>query len=323
MPSTRSKSAKKQPLAPPLVEQLEDTFTRLKKRFPELIGIGLGYRRRRGRVVPEVTVKLQVRKKIRHPEKEMRLLPKHVKLTTIALGQPVTISVPTDIEAPQRMTPTFTTVDGMKVAMLAAWLDEQGSRRFGVISAGHGLEQQTTPVELADGTHAVGQVVAKSDLVRDGYDVGLVDVDVAPAQLPQLSSELPVPASAQQLLDMISLDPQDNISVEGETWSSSNRETIQALAFFVSWQWQGLPSALKHVVQCGGTIGTFERGTSGSVWTTKPPGRLVMAIQSHAHEPKYSQAEGTHFLSAVEWLMQQPGIYDLRIAWQPSDLPQA
>jgi hypothetical protein len=287
-----------------------------------LIGIGLGYRRRRGRIVPEVTVKLQVRKKIRNPAKGAHLLPKHVRLTAVALGQPITISVPTDIEAPRRMASTYTAVDGMKVAMLASWLDDHGSRHFGVITAGHGLEQQATQVELADGSLTEGQVIAKSDLAQDGYDVGLVAVNVVPALLPQLSSEFPIQASAQQLLDMLSSDPHDKESVDGETWSSRSRETIQALAFFVSWQWEGLPDALKHVVQCGGTIGTFERGTSGSVWTTKPPGRLVMAIQSHGHEPKYSQAEGTHFLSAVQWLMQQPGISNLEIAWQPSDFPQ-
>lgn len=310
---------RRQEVISPLVEQLEMSFTSLKKRFPELIGIGLGYRRRRGRVVPEVTVKFQIRKKIRQPGPDVELLPKNIELSTVALGQAVTVSVPTDIEVPRRMKPTHSRVDGMRVTALASWADDNGRRQCGVITAGHGLSQPTTSVELADGSIATGRVVAKSELAEHGYDVGLVQVDGVPAQLPALSPESVVPATAQQLLTMLSSDPRDQIAVEGETWSSPAGESMQALAFFVVWEWQGLPS-LKRVIQCSGSIGTFVPGTSGSMWTTKLPGRLALAIQSHANEPEYSQAEGTHFLSAIEWLKQRPGISDLRIAWNPADL---
>lgn len=304
--------------ASPLVQQLETIYAGLQKSFPEVTGIGLGYRRRHGSVVAEITVKLQVHQKIRRLGRGVKRLPKSVKLSTVALGQTVVVSVPTDIEEPERMIST-SGVGGMKVAALASWAGEEGRRMYGVVTAGHGLEQPTVSVELSDGSHTDGHVVAKSELATHGYDVGLVQVNVRPAMLPSISSESFVLASAQELLHLLSSDPRDRSSVEGESWSSPTGETIQALAFFVEWKWQGLPT-LKNVVQCRGSIGTFEPGTSGSVWTTKPPRRIALAIQSHGHEPQFSQAEGTHFWSAVEWLKQQPGISSLQIAWSNNSL---
>ena len=311
----------KQEKAPSLVKQLEITLARLQKRFPELIGIGLGHRRRCENIVPEITVKLQVRQKIQQPGEGVKLLPKSIRLTTFALGQAVRVSVPTDVEAPRRMTPTHSSVGGMKAAALASWSDNNGKRLFGVVTAGHGLDQPTTSVELVDGSNVDGRVVAKADLAEHNLDVGLVQVNVDPAKLPTISSETLMLATKEKLMEILSKDPRDQISMECESWSSPIGETIQALAFLVEWIWEGSPPlVLKNIVQCSGSIGTFEPSTSGSAWTTKPPGRLVLAIQSHAHEGEFSQAEGTHFLSAIEWLKQQPGISDLRIAWNPAHL---
>lgn len=306
---------------PGIAAQLQAILARLKKRHPELIGIGLGSRRRRYKYVPEFVVKFQVRKKHRRPRAGVTFLPKSVKLKAIVLGRAVTVSLPTDVETPRRARPVQALVGGMTASALASWNDNHNGTCLGVITASHGLDQPSVPVQLSDGTRIGGTVVARSDLAIDGYDVGLVKVDVADkAHLPEIGRWLPPLATAEQLLEMLSGSSDDCCGADAETWSSSSPQAISACAFYIEWRWDGFDYPFKHVVHCSGLMNTFEPGTSGSTWVTKPPTRLVMALQSHGLKPLFQEAYGTHFLSAIEWLQNQPGIFNLKVAWRPADL---
>lgn len=306
---------------PGLAAQLQAILARLKKRHPELTGIGLGARRRRYKYIPEVVVKFQVRKKHRRPREGVTFLPKSVKLKAIVLGRVVTVSLPTDVETPRRVRPSQAHVGGMTASALASWNDSRDGTCLGVITASHGLDQPSVPVQLGDGTQTEGTVVARSDLAIDGYDVGLVKVDVADkAQLPEIGRWLPPLATAEQLLEMLSGSPDDCFGADAESWYSSSPQAISACAFYIEWQWHGFDYPFKYVVHCSGLMNTFEPGTSGSTWVTQPPTRLVMALQSHGLEPLFQEAFGTHFLSAIQWLQNQPGISNLKVAWRPADL---
>jgi len=301
-----------------LVGQLESLLKQLRGSHPNLLGIGLGYRRRRGRLVPETVVKFQVDRKVRKVTKDVRLLPKRVKLRTLALGQVVTIDVPTDVETPRRMSPTAS-VGGMTVAALARWVAADGGECSGVITAAHGLRESQIDVELADGSKASGQVLVRSS-PADGYDIGLVRLEVPLDRLSNIGPSSPPLADANTLLSMLSSDPNDALSVKAETWSSTTSKPIWALAFFVEWRWQGFEHPMKHVVQCDGGPNVFEPGSSGSVWVTRGAHPWVLALQSHGHEPDFRLAEGTHFQSGFEWLSARPEVNELRVAWRVEDL---
>jgi hypothetical protein len=309
---------------PPLVEQLEALLVRLRRRHPDLLGLGLGQRTRRGRIVPESVIKLQVKVKRRRPA---RPFPRHVRLAAVVLGQAVGVSVPTDVETVPRVHATRLSVDGMRASALASWTGADGARRGGVITAAHGLPRPddpdpTVPVELADGTQAAGTVVARSDLAADGWDVGLVRVDGPLARLADIAPSRPPLATADELLALLSASPADPTTVRGETWSGGP-SALRALAFLLEWEWQGVPGKLRRVVQARAQAAlVFQPGTSGSCWVATPAaGARAMAVQSHAIPPKFRDAFGTHLLSAVEWLRAQPGLASLQVAWREADLP--
>jgi hypothetical protein len=274
--------------------------------------------------VAEMTVKLQVRKKHPVSTRDMRLLPARVRLETFALGQPVRVWVPTDVEAPRRLARTGFPVGGMTASALGAWKssDEQ---RYGVVTAGHGLDGGPITVRMRDGTEMQGTAVARSSVVRDGLDVGLVRLPIRdPLLLADVGSESPPMATADELLLALSSSNTDVIGADGESWATEAPQPLIAVAFYVRWQWAGVEGELRNVVECHATVdGVFEPGTSGSAWVMAPPGglsRKMMALQSHGFKPLFRVAEGTHFLSAVEWLRSQAGLGDLRVAWRAADL---
>jgi hypothetical protein len=297
---------------------------RLKRRHPELLGIGLGTRRRRGRLVAETTVKLQVRRKLPDSTRGVHLLPARVRLETFALGQPVKVWVPTDVEAPRRLVRTGFPVGGMTASALGAWKigDQQ---MYGVVTAGHGLDEGPIPVRMRDGAEMQGIAVARSSVGRDGLDVGLVRLPIRDALLlADVGPESPLMASADDLLLALSSSNTDAVGADGESWATEAPQPIMAVAFYVRWQWAGVEGELRNVVECHATVdGMFDPGTSGSAWVMAPSGgaaRKIMALQSHGFKPLFRVAEGTHFLSAVEWLRSQAGLGDLRVAWRAADL---
>jgi len=318
-PRARSAST---PVAP-LTEQLERLFARLRRRHPDLLGIGLGSRRRRGRLLPELTVKLEVSRKNRKLARGRRL-PPSVVLTTLALGQPVRVRVPTDVEPRRRPMFSAFAVGRMTAAALATWPDGAG-RAYGIVTAAHGLEADTVPVTLRDGSQVAGSVVARADLAQDGLDAGLVRVPVAsPDRLADVGPVSVDPATADELLLSLSSSNQDAIGTDAETWAGPTPVAISAVAFYVCWQWAGIAGTLRNVVECHAPLdGVFAPGTSGSMWVTAATGsppRRAMAIQSHGFGPLFRVAEGTHFLSALEWLRKLPAFAEIEVAWKAADL---
>jgi len=312
LPSRASgRSHRTPPIVPPLAEQLEAIFKRLKQRYPELLGIGLGIRRRRGRLVSEMTVKLQVRKKHPKSTKGVRFLPARVQLETLALGQAVKVWVPTDIEVPRRWARTQFPVGEMTASTLAAWR-KGGKDVYGVVTAGHSLDEPAVSVPMRDATQIQGSVVARSAMAVDGLDVGLVQLPVSdPLLLGDVGSESPPMATADELLLALSSSNTDAIGADGESWAPMGPRPLQAVAFYVRWGWAGV-GELRNVVECHAEVdGVFDPGTSGSAWVIVPSGglpRKIMAIQSHGFKPLFRVAEGTHFLSAVEWLRGRDGL---------------
>jgi len=320
---TGRRSRRTPPSVPPLTVQLETIFRRLKQRCPELLGIGLGIRRRRGRLVPEMTVKLQVGKKHPKSTKGVRFLPARIRLETLALGQPVKVWVPTDIEVPRRWTRTQFPVGGMTASALAAW-KTSGKNLYGVVTAGHGLDAETVNVRMRNGTEMRGSVVARSSVAVDGLDVGLVQLPISdPLLLGDVGSESPPMATADELLLALSSSNTDAIAANGESWATEVPRRLKAVAFYVRCPLAGV-GELRNVVECQAYVdGVFKPGTSGSVWVMVPSGvlpRKIIALQSYGFEPLFRVAEGTHFLSAVEWLRNRAGLGDLRVAWRAADL---
>src|ERR1043165_585414 len=90
------------PPPPPVHEQLKVIFARLQKQHPNLEGIGVGYRRCGDdqTTEPVMTVRLLVEKKPRRGRlpKSLKRLPAYLTLRTLALGHPVSVRVPTDVE---------------------------------------------------------------------------------------------------------------------------------------------------------------------------------------------------------------------------------
>jgi hypothetical protein len=303
--------------------QLETIFRRLKRRYPELVGIGLGIRRRRGRLVPEMTVKLQVRKKHPRSTKGVRFLPARIRLETLALGQPVKVWVPTDVEVPRRWTRTQFSVGGMTASALAAW-KKDGEDVYGVVTAGHGLDEPTVSVQMRDGSQVKGSVVARSSIAADGLDVGLVQLPTTePSLLSDVGSDSQLMATADELLLALSSSNTDATAANAESWATEVPRRIKAVAFYVRCPLTGV-GELRNAVECQAYVNNvFQPGTSGSIWVMVPSGglpRKIMALQSVGFEPLFRVAEGTHFLSAVEWLRNQAGLGDLRVAWRAADL---
>jgi hypothetical protein len=305
-----------------LTEQLQTMFGRLKRRHTELLGIGLGARRRRGRLQPELTVKLQVRRKV-GDARGVRLFPKTVRLTTVALGQVVAVDVPTDVETPRRMRPTHFGVGAMTASAWALW-DEQGQQTLGVVSAAHGLKDDRVSVRLRDGSEVSGTVVVRSSLAAHGVDVGLVRLQrIDSSLMADAGPASPPLATADELLDVLSSSPTDLIGMAAESWSSSGVTRVRGVAFYPVWHWDGVEGELRNVVECRATkLGAFAPGTSGSSWIAVGAHgeRKAIALQSHGFPPLFHVAAGTHFQSAIEWLKAQKGLATLRIAWRAGEL---
>jgi hypothetical protein len=270
-----------------------------------------------------MTVKLQVRKKHPKSTRGVRFLPARLRLETLALGQPVKVWVPTDVEIPRRWTRTRFPVGRMTASALAAW-KASGAEFFGVITAGHGLDEPTVNVRMRDGTGMQGSVVARSSIAVDGLDVGLVQLPIQdPSLLGDIGPESPPMATADELLLGLSSSSTDAIGAEAESWATEHPRPLLAVAFYVRCPLAGV-GELRNVVECQAFVdGAFDLGTSGSVWVMVPPHglpRKVMALQSHGFQPLFRVAEGTHFLSAVEWLRSRAGLGDLRVAWRAADL---
>jgi hypothetical protein len=306
----------------------------LRKDHPELVGIGLGARRRKGGIEGQTTVKLQVHKKHRRMPKGRARLPKTVRLQASVLGQTVTLDVPTDVEEVQTAAATLPEVDGMIASALASWADARGTH-VGLVTAGHGLPGVGEDVAVSlNGRTVESVVVLRSDLAADEIDVGLVEVrgglsadyDVAPEELVLAPGPI---LSAERLLELIGSSTQDDISVRARTWSSPRRWPILALAFYavhVLNRADGSTLTQRNVVECDAKRPRFKPGTSGSAWVTDlgaPSGEFVLALQSHGVKREgvapFRSAYGADFGSARDWLARHVG-RDLRLAWRTVDL---
>jgi hypothetical protein len=321
---------------PPSVRSQLDRLERdLTREHPEVIGIGIGPRVSRGRMTGEQSVRVFVREKVGGPTGRMpagvRRLPKRVSLWTVALGQPVRVTLPVDVHTPARMDPTQGAsapgVHRSTIAALARWTSDSGTPRIGVVACAHDMDAvgQEVGVQLEGDVVANGRVVERCEFKRAGsagLDVSLVRVHRKHAQrLPRIGPFAGASAATvERTIRLISEDPRDTITVPARFFTVEPEEKIRGVAYLRTYPIEtsaGEHYTLRDVVECtSNQQGTFRPGRSGSAWSTRvgEDGAEVLALQSHANA-NGTKSAGTHFGASVAWLRRRPGMNGLAVAW--------
>lgn len=286
---------------------------------PEVIGAGIGLRRKSGRIKREFVLKLYVAKKLKKGKgQKFKMLPKHWPLT-IGKGQKqIHLKLPTDVESPMLVSATSFDVGPVQSTCWIRWQDRQNQNHVGVVTAGHGLPApgQLVPVQ---GLAQPGVVVARSNYESNGLDVGLVEVRDGGGAL-DAGPRNAIVAPANVIINMIGTDASDNLAVQAELWFGDLTPNIRALAYMVEHPIQypdGRVFILKDVLIADGEVGAFDRGVSGSTWATIDPGPTgyALALQCFGRSPDFDVGIGTHLGSAINWLAKQPGIKPLNCWW--------
>src|SRR5689334_13579680 len=114
--------------------QLSGVLSRLKKDHPNLLGIGVGRRRRKGEIVSEWTLRLIVDRKFRRLPGTLRPLPRRVPVWGNVLGVRVAVMLATDVEQATPFRPATFGVDGGMAASLATWHGPDEERCIGVVT---------------------------------------------------------------------------------------------------------------------------------------------------------------------------------------------
>lgn len=332
-PKPRSRSAAAAPWARSLDQQLRTTLQTLRRTHTNLLGIGIGRRRREGETLSEVVVRLVVKSK---PKTKGRLpkgqpaLPGFVPIWSNVLGQRIGLMMPTDIEQAELFMPCWFDVGTARATSLASWTGADGVRHVGAITCAHSLPAPGKAVEVAIRTGTVdATVVVRSDLKKDGLDTGLVEIPCDPNDLFNAGPQtLPI-ADSQELLKCMGDDDDDALAAPVRFWTGPKDETsisdIAGVAFYAE---HPIPTqsgtvAFHNVVEVQHKGGCFEQGQSGSAWALFDDAspRSLIAIQSHMN-PSGTRALGTHLGTALEWLRAaKPDLRTLTPFWTVGDLP--
>lgn len=311
---------------------LHQLYRKLKREYPELLGLGIGRRRKGGRFQKSAAIRLVVAKKCRRNSKSVRLFPKSIRLKSGRRKTLVRIS--TDVEEAGEWLPTSfpLLINGAPEATAtsyASWLTPDGIRHLGVISVAHAFlgPGQPIAVTVANGT-VPGVVTLRSDLVADGRDVGLVELQLnAASALPCLPASLnPGAASVATTINMLGVTDTDPLFADMESWFSNSPADGRALSYYVTRTLQtptGESYEMKDVILADGPSGTYSQGRSGSPWIVPAatPDPLAIAFQSHGHVgSSFRLGLGVHFGTALKWLSRQPAIRNLSFGWRIEDL---
>jgi hypothetical protein len=311
---------------------LHRLYRQLKREHPELLGLGIGWRRKRGRFQKSPAIRLVVAKKCRRNSKSVRHFPKLIRLKSGRRRSLVRIS--TDVEEAGKWLPTSfpLLINGAPEATAtsyASWLTPDGVRHVGVITVAHAFlgPGQPIAVTVANGT-VPGVVSLRSDLIADGLDVGLVELQSNAASfLPCLPTTLnPGAASVSTTIKMLGISDTDPLFAEMESWFSNSPADGRALSYYVRRTIQtpnGQSYEMKDVILADGPSGTYSQGRSGSPWIvpSSTPDPLAIALQSHGHVgSSFRLGLGTHFGIALKWLSGQPGVGNLSFGWRIEDL---
>jgi hypothetical protein len=203
-------------------------------------------------------------------------------------------------------------------------------RHVGIVTVAHAFQAPGLPVGITAVNGIIpGVVILRSDLVQHGLDVGLIEMQPAPASaLPCLPPLLnPGAASVNTTINLLGLSDTDALLASIENWFSAQPAQGRALSYYITRTIQpsaGTPYNLKSVVLADGDTNTFIHGRSGAPWVALPSGGspLAIALQSHGHAGlSFRLGLGTHLATALQWLSRQPTIQSFSWAWRVEDLP--
>lgn len=315
-------------------DQLRTTLKKLKRTHTNLLGIGIGRRKRDEETLAEVVVRFVVKTKPKikgRLPKDQPALPRFVPIWTNVLGQRIGLMMPTDVEQAEKFVPCWFDVGTARATSLAFWNDAAGTRHIGAITCAHSLPSpgQTVKVKLRSNVFADAVVVVRADLRDDGLDTGLVEIPCDPKDLFNAGPQtLPI-AGSLDLLKSMGDDDDDALQAPVRFWTGPGNETsiadIAGVAFYAEHpiQTQNGTVTFHNVVEVQHSGGCFQKGQSGSAWALYDDSspRSVIAIQSHMN-PNGTRALGTHLGTALDWLRAaKPGLQSLTPFWTLNDLP--
>lgn len=306
----------------------------LKRRHPELLGLGIGWRRKGGRVQKAPAIKLIVEKKRSRGVKTIRLFPRHLEFRLSNGKRPMSVKIHTDVEEAGRWVNTSFPISVNQMpdviaSCYARWTDPQGNSCLGLVTVAHAFTGpgQSVQVPTTGGGTADGVVYARSDLIADGLDVGLIQLLNNPTGLlPCLPPTLnPGAASVSNTINLLGLSDTDAQYAPMESWFSTSPAEGRALAYYyvrtIS-NTDGTSYDLKSVVEADGPQGTFGKGRSGSPWVALPSEfvALSVALQSQGNEGlEFRVGLGTHLATALSWLNSRPNITNFTWGWRAED----
>jgi hypothetical protein len=306
----------------------------IRKKHRAVLGVGIGFRQKNGRLTRALSLKLYVREKPKKGQRKPKGYKRLPPYWPVAIGKgarPLKLLLPTDVEELFQITPTDSfSVGPMTAGCWVRWQTTAGADVMGIITAGHGLPAlgQTVPI---DG-HPDGTVVLRSDYRKDGIDIGLVSVNAQPPDMQQIGpANLPV-GSASSLIAILGNSTSDNLVTRGELWTDSGAEDIRAVAFVVEYpvgykdaQGNDRLAKLKDVLIADGPVDRFAKGKSGATWVVYRPSQqpgappqvnmLAAAIQCFGRQPDFDVGIGTHLDSALKWIGAHQQIKNLRWWW--------
>lgn len=315
--------------------QLFQLYRKLRREYPELIGLGIGHRHRRGEFTERKALKLVVARKRSARAKGVRQFPKQLELPTGRGKRPVVLKLRTDVEEAADWVPTGYPLnvgggDTVIATCYAAWNEPGGAARRGVITVAHALATLGQPVTVQTPTGEIaGTAYLRSDLLQDGVDVGLVVFEDLPPTAPDI---LPAPlnpgaASTSETVDLLGDSDTDTKYTTLENWTGGTADQGRALAFYAAMTVGRAPGPvyeLRNVVFADSTTPLYSPGKSGSPWLglTATRDRVAFALQSHGNQGlEFRTGLGTHLAFALYWLGQQTErIQNLTWAWRLADL---
>jgi hypothetical protein len=304
-------------------------YQSLKKEYPELLGLGIGWRTEGGRLKREPAVRLVVAEKKSKRSKSYRKFPPHIELKAGRGKRPAVIRLYTDVEKAREWTPTsfplfVNNLPVVTAACYARWNAPDGQPCVGVVTVAHAFAQvgQAVGISTPNGV-ANGVLYLRSDLIRHGIDVGLVELRAnVPALIPCLPPQLnPGTASINSTISLIGLLDTDPLISPMQSFAASAPFNGRALAYYAAMTISapsGQSYALQSVVMADGPLNAFAAGNSGSPWVVFPQaGPIAVALQSHGHAGSgYRLGLGIHLESAFLWLRSQPQVQNLIWSWK-------
>jgi len=313
-------------------------YRQLKRNHPELIGLGIGWRTKGGRVQKQPAVRLVVGKKQSAKAKSVRQFPRQIDVKAGRGKRPISMRIFTDVEEAGEWLPTsfpliINGVPEVTASCFASWQSSDGVRHVGIVTVAHAFQGPGQPVGITAGNGVVpGIVFLRSDLITDGLDVGLVELTQNSASfLPCLPRPMnPGAGSVNATINMLGLSETDPLFAVMESWFSNSPAQGRALSYYVSRTVQtptGQSYELRSVVLADGPLNTFVQGRSGSPWiaVSSAWNPLAIGLQSHGHAGlSFRLGLGTHLATGLQWLSQQLSAQNysqFSWAWRMDDLP--